>query len=377
MDMRIACVVGTYPTASETFIAREAEGLRARGHRVDIYSLFPPAGGPVDGVTYGWTAPAERLLRKALPKTAVNMLAARWGEQFRASGAQAVLAHFGSQPSTVALQAAGDLPFFLSLHARDLYVEAEGLEQKLARAAAVVTCTRANLEYLRERYSTHAGRIHLVYHGLPQSWLQAPVPQRKHTPDEALRILAVGRFVGKKGFGVLLAACALLRQRGVAFSACIVGEGPMAAALKADCRRLDVNVDFPGWLSEEELREAYANADVFCCPSIITSDGDRDGLPNVLVEAMSTGLPAVGPRISGIPEAIEHEVTGLLVPPGDAGAFADALARCAGPALRARLGDNAAGYVREHFNAERGLDELERLLLSAESNHRGTEAQRP
>ncbi|MHB9107429.1 MAG: glycosyltransferase family 4 protein [Armatimonadota bacterium] len=363
--MRIACVVGTYPTASETFIAREVEGLRARGHRVDIYSLFAPAEGPADGVAYGWT-PAERLLRKALPKTAVKMLASRWNEQFRAYGVQAVLAHFGSQPSTVALQAAGDLPFFLSLHARDLYVEAEGLDEKLSRTAAVVTCTRANLQYLQEYFPHSAERIHLVYHGLPPSWLDAPVPQRKRAPGEALRILAVGRFVEKKGFAVLPAACALLRKRGIPFAACIVGEGPLAAALEADCRRLDLKVEFPGWLPEAELRQAYAAADVFCCPSAIAPDGDRDGLPNVLVEAMATGLPAVGSHISGIPEAIEHEATGLLVPPGDAAALAEALARCADPALRVRLGTHAAAYVREHFNADRGLDQLERLLLAPE-----------
>lgn len=364
--MHIACVVGIYPKASETFIAREVEGLRARGHRVDLYSVYPPAGGPAADVTYGWRTPAERLLRKVLPGMALGKLVSRWKRQFHASGVQAVLAHFGSRSSTFTLQAAGDLPYFLSLHARDLYVEADALDEKLSRAAAVVTCTRANQRYLQEKYPEATKRIHLVYHGLPRVWLDAPVPQRKRAPGEGLRLLAVGRFVEKKGFRVLLAACAQLRQRGMPFSVRLVGEGPLAGALKADCRRLDVQVEFPGWLPEEELREAYADADVFCCPSIITRDGDRDGLPNVLVEALSTGLPAVGTSISGIPEAIEHEVTGLLVPPGDARAFADALARCADPALRARLGANAASHIREHFNADRGLDLLERLLLSAD-----------
>jgi len=363
--MHIACVVGAYPKASETFIAREVEGLRARGHRVDVYSVYQPADGPAAGVTYGWQTPADRLLRKVLPGMAVRKLTSRWHAQFRASGVQAVLAHFGSRSSTYALQAAGDLPYFLSLHARDIYVEADQLDEKLSRAAAAVTCTRANLRYLQEKYPEDTARIHLVYHGLPRTWLDAPVPPRKRAPGDELRLLAVGRFVEKKGFAVLLAACALLRQRGIPCSACIVGEGPLAHALKADVRRLDVQVEFPGWLPEEELREAYAGADVFCCPSIITPDGDRDGLPNVLVEALSTGLPAVGTNISGIPEAIEHEVTGLLVPPGDARAFADALARCADPALRAHLGANAASHIREHFSADRGLDLLERLLLSA------------
>jgi glycosyltransferase involved in cell wall biosynthesis len=362
--MRIACVVGTYPQPSETFIAREVEGLRARGHRVDLFSLFPPACGTAAGVTYGWTTTAERLLRKALPRAAMRTLATRWHEAFRARDIQAVLAHFGSAPSTVAMQAAGDLPFFLSLHARDIYVEAEALEEKLARAVAAVTCTRANLGYLRGQYPGTAQRIHLVYHGLPRAWLAAPVPERPRACGEPLRILAAGRFVEKKGFIVLLTACALLRARGIPFSASIVGDGPLREGLVSDCRVLGLasQVDFPGWLPEGRLRAEYARADLFCCPSVVTPDGDRDGLPNVLVEAMSTGLPAVGSNISGIPEAIEHEETGLLVPPGNGAVLADALARCADPVLRARLGTAAAATVRERFSSDRGLDQLASLL---------------
>jgi len=362
--MRIACVVGTYPQSSETFIAREVEGLRARGHRVEIFSLFMPAGGLAAGVTYGWTTPAERLLRMALPGTAIRALASRWSAAFRARGVQAVLAHFGSVPSTVALRAADGLPFVLSLHARDIYVEAEGLDEKLARAAAVVTCTRANLGYLRGQHPGAAARIHLIYHGLPRTWLEAPIPERRRAPGEPLRILAAGRFVAKKGYLMLLTACALLRARGIPFQASIVGDGPLRGGLASDCRllRLEPHVVFPGWLPEARLRAEYARADVFCCPSIAVPDGDRDGLPNTLVEAMSTGLPAVGSNLSGIPEAIEHQETGLLAPPNNAGALADALACCADPALRARLGKNAAARIRERFIFDRGLDQLERLL---------------
>jgi len=362
--MLIACVVGAYPQPSETFIAHEVEGLRARGHRVDLYSLFAPAAGPAAGITYGWTAPAERLLRKALPGLAARRLASRWRDDFRARKIQAVLAHFGSAPSTVALQAAGNLPFFISLHARDIYVEAEALENKLARAAAVVTCTRSNLDYLRQQHPTHAGNIHLIYHGLPCSCLAASVPERPRAPGQPLRILAAGRFVQKKGFPVLLTACSLLKARGTPFSACIVGDGPLREGLISNCRMLGLEqyVEFPGWLPEERLRAEYARADVFCCPSIIAPDGDRDGLPNVLVEAMSTGLPAVGSNLSGIPEAIDDGETGLLVPPGNGAVLASALARCADPALRARLGAAAAARVRERFSFDRGLDQLEKLL---------------
>ncbi|HOF89114.1 MAG TPA: glycosyltransferase, partial [Armatimonadota bacterium] len=121
-------------------------------------------------------------------------------------------------------------------------------------------------------------------------------------------------------------------------------------------------VEFVGWAAEGAVRAAYAWADVCCCPSIITADGDRDGLPNVLVEAMATGLPAVGSAISGIPEAIDDGVTGCLVPPGDAPALADALARLTDPAVRAPLGAAAAARVRDRFDGERWLDVLEGLL---------------
>lgn len=365
--MYLAYVVGTYPQPSETFIAREVEGMRARGHRVAVFSLFAPAGGVMDGVTYGWATETARAWRKLGGTAAVRRLAATWRREFAAQGVEAVVAHFGSLPSTVALEAAGELPFFLSLHARDIYVEAERLEEKLARATATVTCTRANLDYLRTQYPAHADRMHLVYHGLPADWLDDAPPARTRAEDEPLRLLAVGRLVEKKGFAVLLDACTRLRRQGVAFTLRIVGDGPEATTLGAQCRRLalDDAVTFTGWASPEAVHDAYQWADVFCCPSIIARDGDRDGLPNVLLEAMARGLPAVGTRLSGIPEAITDGDTGLLVPPGDPDTLAAALIRLHNPALRTRLSRNAVAHIRTHFNGERWLDVLEEKFQAA------------
>ena len=157
--MHLAYVLGTYPQPSETFIAREVAGLRARGHRVELFSLFAPAAGPAQGVGYGWANTPARVLRKLAEPAALRALARRWGEDFHRLGCEVVMAHFGSQPSTVALQAAGALPLVLSLHARDLYVEAEGLEEKVRRAAAVVTCTQANAAYLREHFPDETERF--------------------------------------------------------------------------------------------------------------------------------------------------------------------------------------------------------------------------
>ncbi len=364
--MRLAYLVGMYPQASETFIAREIAGLRARGHALDIFSLFAPVEGRAEGVTYGWPNAVARLLRKV---TGTSALARRWRR--RLGDYDAVVAHFGSEPSTVALEAIGDNPLVISLHARDLYVEAERLEEKIARAAAVVTCTAANADFLRAAHPAHAEKIHLVYHGLPRAWLDVPPSDRQRYPDEPLRIVAVGRLVAKKGYGVLIEACARLKQDGVVSHLHVVGDGPLREVLQENAWQAGVGdtVDFAGWAAERAVREAYAWADVFCCPSVITADGDRDGLPNVLVEAMATGLPAVGSAISGIPEAIEDGVTGFLVPPGDAPALAAALARLRDLAARAPLGTAAAVRARARFDGEQWLDMLSGLLVqSAESN---------
>ena len=359
--MQLAYILGAYPQPSETFIAHEVEGLRARGHRVELFSLFTPSAGPVDGVTYGWASAPARALRRVAGEAARRALAARWQREFHARGIEAIVAHFGSLPSTVALDAVGELPFYLSLHARDIYVEAERLDEKLRRATATFTCTHANAQFLREKYPACVERLHLIYHGLPAAWLHAPPPARPREPDEPLRLLASGRLVEKKGFSGLLAACARLR---IPFILRILGDGPLRSALAAQGKRLGLSgmVEWPGWATPAQVRAAYAWADLFCCPSLPGDDGDRDGLPNVLVEAMSTGLPAVGSAFSGIPEAIDDEVSGLLVPPGDVAALAAALTRCADPRLRQRLGEMAAARIRTSFSSESWLDRLEEII---------------
>jgi len=364
--MHLAYIIGTYPQASETFIAREVAGMRARGHVVDLYSLYAPKEREV-GVTYGWSSSTARVVRKLGGTAADRTLARRWRRRVAESGVEVVVAHFGSQPSTIAQEVAGALPLLVSLHARDLYVEAERLAEKCARAAAVVTCTAANAAYLRHLFPECASRIHLLYHGLPSAWLEAPLPARIRPDKASLRLLAMGRFVEKKGYSVLLEACAILRQRGQPFELRLVGAGPLQKALTAQSQRLGIaeGVQWPGWLPPADVREAYAWADLFCCPSLLAADGDRDGLPNVLTEAMSTGLPAIGSRFSALPEAIIQDGTGILVPPGDAPAFAEALIRLTDPARRASLGLAAASHIRTHFAARPGLDLLEMLLRQA------------
>ena len=172
--------------------------MRARGHQVAVFSLFTPASGAADGVTYGWATGTARAWRKLGGAAAIRRLATTWQREFTTRGLDAVVAHFGSLPSTVALEAVGTLPLFLSLHARDIYVEAERLDEKLARAAATLTCTRANLDYLHAHFPAHTERIHLVYHGLPSAWLDITPSVHSRADDAPLRLLAVGRLVDEE-----------------------------------------------------------------------------------------------------------------------------------------------------------------------------------
>ncbi len=364
--MHIAYILGAYPQPSETFIQREIEGMRSRRHQLDIFSIFPPETGPIEGITYGWTTGWQKLQLQLRRAATISELARAWRKEFKTRGINVIMAHFGSLPSTVALEAAEDLPYVLSLHARDIYVEAEFLKDKIDHAAAAVTCTRANVDYLRKQFPWANERIQLLYHGLPASWLSAEIPDRTRDGGP-LRLLAVGRLVPKKGFDTLLHACAELRKREVNFLLRIIGDGPQQGALEGlqHKLRLDDVVRFTGWSSQGEVRKAYAWADLFCCPSVQAPDGDRDGLPNVVVEAMSTGLPAIGTILSGIPEAVVNETTGLLTLPGDAIAFADAVVRCQDEPFRAQLATAAAAHARATFDGERSLDTLEGLLKMA------------
>jgi len=362
--MRLAYIVGTYPQPSETFIAREVEGLRARGHEVHLFSLFTPEEGEAKGVVYAWPGELERGFRHYFPRVAVRMLAWEWKKRFARLHCDAVVAHFGSLPSTIALEAAKRLPLFISLHARDIYVEAERLEEKLARATGIVTCTQANVDYLRTRFPEYAEKIHLVYHGLPESWLSIPVPERSRAAGEPLHLLAAGRLVEKKGFRFLLEACARLHTDGFPFNVSILGDGPQLDELIRLRKELDLRevLALEGWMQEQELLAGYAWADVFCCPSVIAADGDIDGLPNVVVEAMASGLPIIGSRLSGIPEAVEDGDSGLLVPPADPAALAIAISCCADPDLRVRMGARAHTRACECFRAEHWLSRLETIL---------------
>jgi len=197
------------------------------------------------------------------------------------------------------------------------------------------------------------------------AWMPAGWSGKRTWPTPCRLILSVGRLVEKKGFPFLLQAAAILHGRGVPFEAIVVGDGPMRDELERLAGGLGLRdkVVFAGHLTQEQLGHVYRRADVFCLASIVAKDGDRDGLPNVILEAMGYGVPVVASNLSAIPEVVVAEETGLLVAPGSPQELAAQLERMLGdPSLRARLAENARRLVETEFDLRKNTVRLGSLF---------------
>ncbi|MBH0203524.1 MAG: glycosyltransferase [Nitrospira sp.] len=239
-------------------------------------------------------------------------------------------AHFCHGATTMAMFAGllSDLPFSFTAHAKDIYLPklnpGDLLHIKLRRAKFVVTCTGANLHHLQE-ISSQGAPIHTIYHGVDTARFAPPIGRQASAVPT---ILSVGRFVEKKGFPFLIEACRIIRDHGVSFRCRIVGEPDEQTDLVRDLIRrhhLEQEVSIGPGVSQEELRTIYQDATVFVLPCHIVDNGDRDGIPNVLAEAMASGVPVISTSVSGIPELIDARCNGLLVAPRDPVALANAI----------------------------------------------------
>ncbi|WP_134681575.1 glycosyltransferase family 4 protein [Paracoccus ravus] len=397
-------LVKGYPRLSETFIAQELLGLERRGFRLRIVSLRHPTDRTHHPIhdeiratvsylpEYLWHEPgrvlrsfwtcvgrpgfgrAVGLLLRDLARDPTPNRLRRFGQALvtvaeMPDGANWIHAHFAHTPASVARYAAAmdGRPFTFSAHAKDIWTSPGwDLSRKLADADWAVVCTEAG----QARLSALAprARVHLSYHGLDLDRFPSPASLRPlrdgRDPAAPVRLLSIGRAVPKKGFDLLLDALAGL-PAGVHWRLVHVGGGGELPQLRAQADRLGLagRVEWRGPASQAQVLEAYRAADLFVLASRRTADGDRDGLPNVIVEAASQGLACLGTTLSGIPEFIRDEQTGLLVPPDDVVALRDALERLIGaPCLRARLGEAAMHRVKQDFRHDRGIDQLAALF---------------
>jgi len=413
----VAFVLKGYPRLSETFIAQEIHGLERAGLDIRLYSLRRPtdaAEHPVHRaiaapvlylpeylheaplrVLAGWRfarrlpgyARALRAFRRDLLRDPTRNRVRRLGQALVLARELApevghLHAHFLHTPASVARYASllTGLPWSVSAHAKDIWTSPEWEKrEKLAEVAWAVTCTAANHAHLAA-LAPEPARVELVYHGLDFTRLPPPPPSRPARDGGAggpVRVLSVGRAVEKKGYDVLLEALARLPPR-LEFEFVHVGGGPLAAQLRARAAALGLaaRVRWLGPQAQQGVMREYARADLFVLASRIAADGDRDGLPNVLMEAQSQALACIATRISGVPELVVDGETGLLVPENDPDALAAALERLiARPELRFALGAAGAERVRKAFSAEIGLARLaERFGLAGEGRPEGEEA---
>jgi glycosyltransferase involved in cell wall biosynthesis len=260
------------------------------------------------------------------------------------------------------------LPYSFTAHAKDIYldsVDPDDLRRKLRDAKVTITVSDYNLRHLQESYGEDAARVSRVYNGLDLDKFSYSSPAKRRA-----RIIAVGRLIEKKGFADLIDACAILASRGHVFQCDIVGGGPLKAELRSRVQHhgLTGTVIVRGPRSQEEVIERMRKAAVLAAPCVISPDGDRDGLPTTILEAMALGTPCVSTDVTGIPEALRDGHTGLMVSQRDPEGLADALERVLNDReLRELLAWRARRVAEEKFDIGRNASQMRELLLSAPS----------
>jgi glycosyltransferase involved in cell wall biosynthesis len=270
-----------------------------------------------------------------------------------AFGPQLVHAHFATEPAaaTHALAVSRGVPFTFTAHGYDIYRRPPADFADRARAAAaLVTVSDANARYIHKTFGVPAGHIRVIPCGVDTE-LFRPARERPHAPH----IVCVARLVPVKNLGLLLDACAGLRARGMDFRCVLIGDGPERSSLEAARAQLGLEgvVELAGAAEQADVLEWWRRA----CVAVLTSD--REGMPVSLMEAAACGVPAVATAVGGVPELVEDGVTGLLTPPGDARALADALGRLLGdPGRAAQMGAAARARAVERFSVRRQVNRL-------------------
>ncbi|MBI1291996.1 glycosyltransferase [bacterium] len=373
--LRVAYICARFPKLSEVFVARELEELRAQGVQAEVYSLLSGEQGgmspevPVQGrpsltrmignhLRELASHPVGYLRALGIALSAIGggprelaegvylfAVSGSWAGAIRSSGVSRIHAHFAGAPTTAAwlVSTMTGLPFSFTSHANDIFVKPWALNAKIEYSTHVVTVTEYNRRHLAKLCPGAEGKLHVLPTGLPSDEM-ASASERSVEPGF---VLAVGRLVPKKGFAALIEAFALLREKGTVARCVIVGDGPERHRLSALVKTLNLTdcVELLGARGNSEVADLLGRAAVFALPCRIAADGDRDGLPHSIMEAMAAGVPVVSTRVVGIPELVEDGVSGLLVEPDDGAALADAIERLVTDRqLAARLA--AAGKVR-------------------------------
>jgi len=361
--MTIAYIAQKFPDLTITFIYREIQALRARGIKTATFSIWKPhrkelaqeAVGLMDSTFYVFPLNWPDFLRAHLyylltrPLKYVRNLFFLWthrngtvkdrlralyhfaeavylAKEMEKQKVRHIHAGFASNPATLALiiSRLTGISFSFAAHARGIFAESFLMREKLATAKFVIASTRYNKDYLTAQFPDVVDdKIKIIYHGVSLQDFEPGEDKKNGRP----MILSVAQFREKKGLPFLVKACHILKNKGQEFDCCIVGDGDQRAYLETLIEKYNLQdrVRLEGIVFQDRLKSYYQQADIFALPSVVASDGDRDGIPVALIEAMAMGCPIVSTLVSGIPELVHQGQTGLLVPPADVKALAEAL----------------------------------------------------
>ena len=387
---QVAYVFERFPSFGQTFCYREVAELERQGITVHIFSIRRPVNQPhenwdkriIDRVQYlpeekTLVPEVDRALRKREVPDEVRAAVQNWGRQsdflrlyqaiyigmrLRKAGLGHLHAHFAGMAARTAYWVGQffGIPYSFTAHANDIFAPRDfvvSLPKLIDAAAAVVTVSDYSAADLKARFPASAAKIHRVYNGLDFS--------RFHPPDPGSgipSIVSIGRLIEKKGFADLINACALLaasRRRG--FLCEIIGEGPLEQTLRAQIAGADLGgcVRLVGPQTQAQIALRLAHATIFVLPCTREPDGGMDNLPTVIMEAMAAGLPIISTPLGGIPEMVEHDVNGELVPERDPAAICAAMERMISDPERARrLGDRGRQIARQKFSIETSARDL-------------------
>lgn len=403
---KVAYLASRFPKITETFILYEMRAVESLGVEVELYPLRrePTKVMHEEARAYVERAHFERLLsRRTITanlaallrrpriycRTLATGIRANWGstryllgflasfpkavvfaQDIQQRGVQHVHAHFASHPAAVAwvIGRLTGVPYSFTAHGSDLHRDQHMLKEKVAEAALVVAISDYNRRLILEHCGAeHEDHVRVIHCGTdtsafrPRRAVPSEAPAAQPESAEELRIACVGTLHEVKGQVHLIRACALLRESGLPFRLHLFGDGPDEAKLRAEAARGGIAsaVVFHGRCTRSQLARLLPEMDVVVAPSVPTSDGRREGIPVALMEAMSAGVAVVASSLSGIPELVRHRVSGLLVPPGDVPAIADALRLLAeAPQWRLQLAAAARETVERDFDQTRCAERL-------------------
>lgn len=393
-----AYILKMYPRFSETFIVSEILAREAAGDRIEIFSLRPPndprfhpelarVKAPVTYITRpksaeraweSFRAAVAAGLAPAVSRVFAELATMDTNDALQAINLAVALqnrnirhlhVHFASTPTSVARLASAitGIPYSFTAHAVDIFVDTDDddLRTKFAQAHHAVTISAYNLRYLRRRFPDVTSRLHLVRNGLELDRFPYRDPRAL---GATVRVAAVGRLVEKKGFQHLMPAAAELVAQGVPLDLRIAGTGVLAAELQSAVEQLGLtdHVRLLGPQTQDQVHELLQSCDVFVAPCVVAADGNADGMPTVLLEAMATGAPCISTAVTGIPEVVHNGRTGILTTPGDPHLLAQAIRRMSSPATdRVSLARNARALIERDYDVRQQAETLRALSLEA------------